>query len=46
MGLEKCKGGHVIDNIFVKVQEAGVIINSSANGRIITCKVPIVTDFC
>lgn len=46
MGLGKYKEGHVIGNIFVKVQEAGVIINSSANGRIITCKVPIVIDLC
>lgn len=36
----------MIDNVFVKVQEAGVIINSSANSRLITCKVPIVIGLC
>lgn len=39
MGLERSRGGHITDNTFVKVQEAGVITNSTANGRVITCKV-------
>lgn len=38
--------GHITDNIFAKVQEASVITNSNANGRVITRKVPTVIDLC
>lgn len=40
------KWGHITDNIFAEVQEAGVITNSTANGRVITREVPAVTDLC